>query len=322
MRPEEAKRHVIVGIFIFLGLIILAVGIFTLGGQKKTFVKSIRISATFDDIEGLKQGNNVWFLGVKIGTIQNISFSGINDVEVIMNIEKEAQRFIHKDARAKISTDGFIGNKIIVIEGGSSKQPSVEDGDHLQVTKVQSTEVILKTLQDNNQNILSITSDLKKITRSIAEGKNTVGALLYDRALADNLKATIGNLQQTSALTSRTAGELVTFSSKLNRKGGLADQLLTDTAVFSEIRASVASLQRTTSSAAAISQNLDKASDKLNGSNTPVGVLLNDPRMAEQLKIIINNLESSSKKLDENMEALQHNFLLRGFFKRKERQNQ
>jgi phospholipid/cholesterol/gamma-HCH transport system substrate-binding protein len=44
---------------------------------------------------------------------------------------------------------------------------------------------------------------------------------------------------------------------------------------------------------------------------------LNDEQSAASIKETIKNLQSSTQKLDENMEALQHNFLLRGFFKKK-----
>ncbi|HYH55106.1 MAG TPA: MCE family protein, partial [Anseongella sp.] len=55
-------------------------------------------------------------------------------------------------------------------------------------------------------------------------------------------------------------------------------------------------------------------------SNNAVGMLLNDPEVAGSLKATIENLEGSSAKLDENMEALQHNFLFRGYFRRKARE--
>jgi phospholipid/cholesterol/gamma-HCH transport system substrate-binding protein len=66
-----------------------------------------------------------------------------------------------------------------------------------------------------------------------------------------------------------------------------------------------------------MTDNLDHASGQLTKSDNAVGILLNDPKTADQLKTLMNNLKASSKKLDENMEALQHNFLLRGFFKKK-----
>ncbi len=129
MMASDNRRKIVVGAFILIGLVIFILGVFTLGSQKKAFVKSFTVDVVFNDIQGLKTGNNVWFSGVKIGTIKKIQFFGTSQVQVFLNIEEEAHKYIHKDASASISSDGLIGNKIIVITGGTPKFPFVEDGD-------------------------------------------------------------------------------------------------------------------------------------------------------------------------------------------------
>jgi phospholipid/cholesterol/gamma-HCH transport system substrate-binding protein len=314
---SDNKRGITVGIFLFIGLAIFLLGVFTLGSQKKTFVKSFSLNVVFDDIQGLKVGNNVWFSGVKIGTIKKLQFYGTSQVQVFMNIEEEAHKYIHKNSKATISSDGLIGNKIVVIDGGSPKFPFVEDGDQLAVNTALSTDDIMKTLQVNNKNLVDITSDFRTLARNLVEGKGTVGALLTDQKVADNFKAIVINLQNTTASANKMIEDLNDFSKKLNSKGGLADQLLTDTVVFAKLKASVTELQKTAASAAVLTQNLNQASAQLTKNDNAVGLLLNDAQTAEQVKSIMKNLESSSKKLDEDLEALQHNFLLRGFFKKK-----
>src|SRR5689334_9412914 len=120
MKAIKNRRAIIVGLFIFLGLVILIVTILTLGGQKKTFVRAIPIKAVFDDVSGLQIGNNVWLSGVKIGTIKRLNFTPNSEVEVTMNIDNRIAYLIHKDSKAKISSNGLMGNKIVVIFGGSS----------------------------------------------------------------------------------------------------------------------------------------------------------------------------------------------------------
>ncbi|TKC05998.1 MlaD family protein [Pedobacter frigoris] len=317
MQATDNRRKVVVGGFILLGLAIFILGVFTLGSQKKAFVKSFTVDVVFNDIQGLKTGNNVWFSGVKIGTIKKIQFYGTSQVQVFLNIEEEAHKYIHKDAAASISSDGLIGNKIIVITGGTPKFPFVEDGDRLRVNSTLSTDDIMKTFQVNNKNLVDVTSDFKILARSLVEGKGTVGALLTDQQIATDFKAIVLNLRNTTASANKMALELDAFTKTLNTKGGLADKLLTDTAVFAKLQASVNELQKTASSASALSENLNKASAKLTQTDNAVGILLNDQKTAEQVKAIMMNMETSSKKLDENLEALQHNFLLRGFFKKK-----
>ena len=143
MKANNNKRAVTVGIFIVLGLAIFIAGILTLGGQKKTFEKKVQVKAVFDDVGGLMEGNNVWFSGVKVGTIKKMSFAGNSQVEVVMSIEKNAQEFIKKDAKAKISSEGFIGNKIVVLYGGTVQAGPIADDDLLAVEKGLSTDDIL-----------------------------------------------------------------------------------------------------------------------------------------------------------------------------------
>ncbi|MDO3624877.1 MlaD family protein [Mucilaginibacter sp. BT774] len=317
MEATENRKAIIVGIFLALGLIIFIVGVLTLGSAQKTFNKSIHITAVFDDVAGLKKGNNVWFSGVKVGTISDVRFTGPSQVDVKMSIDEASQPYIHHDAGVKIGSDGLIGNKIIVIEGGSPHAPVVQDGDVLQVEKVASTDDMLKTLQQNNVNLLAITKDFKELSHKILQGKGTVGALLADSTMGIQLKNTMKNLETTSQSAARMAVQLDNFGKKINTKGGLADKLLTDTVTFNKIQGAIAQLQKTVNSASELTQNLNTASRKLTTTDNAIGVLLNDPKGAEQVRTSLNNIQQSSIKLNDDLEAAQHNFLLKGFFKKK-----
>src|SRR5258708_4769759 len=132
MKTGQTKRTVIVGIFIFLGIVILLAGVLVLGGQRKTFEKTIALNAIFNDVSGLQKGNNIWFSGVKVGTVKKLKLVDDARVEVEMRVEQQSQDFIHKDSKAKIGSDGLIGNRIIIIYGGTKGMPLVKSGDTLQ----------------------------------------------------------------------------------------------------------------------------------------------------------------------------------------------
>ncbi|WPP48182.1 MlaD family protein [Catalinimonas niigatensis] len=320
MSRTENKRSVIVGIFVLIAIGILVAGIFTLGGQQNRFQKSIRLQAIFDDIEGLRKGNNVWFSGVKVGYVREISFYGDSQLEVTMQLEQDIQQYIRKDAKVKLSSDGLIGNKILSIEGGSMEAPPVEDGDNLAVEVPLSTDDIMASLQENNQNLVSITNNLKALTTNMINGEGTVGALFQDNQMAEHFRVVMANLEQVSNNTVRASSALTQFTNKLNTSGGLANELLTDTVVFSQLKTSANQLQQIVSSAETVTENLSEASNKMTTTDNGLGIILNDEEFGSQLKNTMRNLETSSEKLDENMEALQHNFLFRGYFRRQARE--
>src|SRR5579871_6144540 len=102
MSEVNTRKQMAVGVFITIGLAILLVTIFTIGGQHKTFVKTIHLQVIFDDVQGLQSGNNVWLSGMKVGTVGKVNFYKGSQVEVILNIEEKAQSHIYKDSKARV----------------------------------------------------------------------------------------------------------------------------------------------------------------------------------------------------------------------------
>lgn len=310
MSTTKNKRAVIVGIVLALGLGIFMVGVFTLGGQKKAFISTITLKAVFKDVNGLQKGNNIWFSGVKVGTIRSVNFDPDARVIVSMNVQESVQQFIHTNAHAKVSSDGLIGNRIIVIYGGSGAAPAVSSGDTLSVETLSTTDGMLDTLQQNNRNLLAITSNFKTLSDNIATGKGSAGRFLTQDDMANTLQAALNSLNQATQHANVLSANLAAFSAKLHTPGTFANDIVTDRETFGKLRASVAEIQQ----AAA---NVRTMTERLNNPNSAVGVLLSDPKAAADLQATLRNLSAGTAKLDTNMEALQHNFFLRGFYKNK-----
>lgn len=320
MKTVAMKRGVIVGLFIFLGLAIFITAVFTIDAQKKTFAHAVHVKVVFDNVGGLQEGNNVWLSGVKIGTVKKVSFYGKTQVEIVMNIDQDARSHIYRDAKAKISSDGFIGNRIVEIFGGSSDAREIEDGGYLTSEKSIKTDEMLATLQENNKNLLEITGDLKVISRRIREGKGTIWELINDPSIANSLRATLINFKKTSVNSEMAIAKVNAFVSGFNKQGTLLNELMTDTVAFARFRETLVKLNKASVSISEFADSLKQAGKSLSRTDNPAGVLLNDRQVAEDLKNITRNLDSSSRKLDEDLRALQSNFLFRGYFKDQEKQ--
>jgi phospholipid/cholesterol/gamma-HCH transport system substrate-binding protein len=317
MSQMNNRKGIITGIFVLLGIAIMITGVLTLGGQKKTFVRALHVTAVFKDVNGLSQGNNVWFSGVKVGTIKHISFAPDAGVIVDMNVEDKVRRFIARDAKAKIGTDGLIGNKIVVIYGGSPTAPRIEDHGRLTVEAAFNTEDAIAMLQANNRNLLSITSDFKTITERLANGQGSLGKLLNNETMYNDLVTTMNSLKRASGNAGNITRDIESYTGKLDQNGHFAHSLVSDTLIFSRLHDIVNQVNEVAAKANSMVENLSRVSAQVGNTETPAGAVLNDKAMAADLKETIRNLNAASEKLDDNMEALQHNFLLRGFFRRK-----
>ncbi len=319
MSSPPNRHAILVDLFVAGASVILGGTILTIGDIKDTFTRKVTITAVFNEVSGLQRGGNIWYAGMKVGTVQGLTFLGESEVEVTMRVDREATQFIPGDALAKISSDGLIGSRIVVIYGGDPAAAQLEEGDVLAIGATVSTEDIMATLQQNNVNLLALTTDLKGISAGLAAGEGTLGKLLSDEALYENASQTVATLGVASENAQGLTASLATFGAKLNRPGSLPNALVTDTTTYERLTATVDRLHDASGQAAtAIGTVARGASDP----TTPVGVLLQDREAAAALKATLQNLEQGTVLLNEDLEAAQHNFLLRPFFKKRAKQQQ
>jgi phospholipid/cholesterol/gamma-HCH transport system substrate-binding protein len=210
-----------------------------------------------------------------------------------------------------------MGNKIVLLIGGTDESPLIKDGDMIAVEQTLTTDSLLRTLQRNNLNLLDITGDLKNVAKKITNGEGSIGKLLNDETLLNRLQNVVSIIKEASLNTRQITSNVESYSSRLQSKGSFTNDLITDTVIFSKLKAAVSQIQEVSESVGIIADHLQTASKSLNDSSKPVGALIHDRQIADTLKTILGNLRESSKKLDEDLEAVQHNFLFRGFFRKK-----
>jgi phospholipid/cholesterol/gamma-HCH transport system substrate-binding protein len=198
METHTPKFKVRLGLFIAGGLALFVLAIFIIGRQKNLFNPVFRLTTTFYNISGLQVGNNIRFSGINVGTVDNIKIINDSTVRVDMMIRKEVQQFIKQDCEAAIGSEGIIGDRLLVITQGSSDASMVKDGQQLVSTEPVETDAIMANLNVSSWNAGVITEQLAEIMTKINSGNGTLGRLIQDSTIAENINQTIVNLKKSS----------------------------------------------------------------------------------------------------------------------------
>lgn len=289
------------GMFVTIGLILFAATIYFIGKEKNLFGSTFHLVAQFTSAGGLKEGNNVRFSGINIGTVNGITLTD-SFVIVDLVIKKKVQEFIKTDATAIIGSDGLMGDKVLTINPGSISKEYVKDGDFIQTKKAIDMDDIMASLKTNVDNAGIITAQLAEFTYKINNGNGILSRVISDSTFSNRLETTLANLQSTSSEFSKFA------VSMNNDKGALS--LLSNEQFSDGIQKAVSDLQTSANQFAMFSTNMNEGDGALSR-------LVSDEKIGLTLDSTMTNLQGATKKLDENMEALQHNFLLRGFFRKR-----
>jgi phospholipid/cholesterol/gamma-HCH transport system substrate-binding protein len=316
METQETKQNVKLGVFVMGGLILFLIALFFIGSERNFFARTFQVSAIFKNIEGLKEGDNVWLSGVKIGTVKHVQIVTEGKVVITLSLKDKQNDFITKDATAFIGSDGLVGNKIVVIRTGKSKQ-IIEDKDTIKSFSPPDTQELINIAKEVGENTKSLTLDLKTIASKISNGQGVVGELLNDGPVAQDFRKAVLTLKQTGTNTARASADLSSLVYEMKNGDGLLSTVISDTSIATKFKEAIVNVKKVSTNASSMAANLDEVSKNMNSKKSAIGVLLADSVFAEKLQTTLDNAQSASYKLDEDMEALQHNFLLRGYFKKK-----
>ncbi len=294
MDNHTPKFKARLGMFIAGGIAVFVIAIFIIGKQQNLFDPVFKISTTFLNVSGLQVGNNVRFSGITVGTVDNITIINDSTVQVDLMIKKSVQQFIKADSEASIGSDGIIGDRVVIITQGSYDGAMAKNGQHVFSKEPVETDDIIVSLQATSLNAEVITLQLAEIMTNINNGQGTMGRLIQDSAIAENINQIIANFKKSSEGLDETIG-----------------------ATKENAFAFMKSLQKTVAKTEVASNQLGEIMTKINNGEGNLGILIQDTTLATNLDITVVNLKESSEGLNENMEALKHNFLFRGYFKRK-----
>lgn len=321
MENKEVKQNIRLGAFVLAGAVLFLTVLFYLGRENNVFSKTFTVSAVFKNVEGLKEGDNVWLSGVKIGTVKRVQIVAEGEVVVELSLKDKQNQFIKKDATAFVGSDGFVGNKIVVIRPGAASA-AIHDNDTINSMSPTDTQELFNIAKEVGSTTRSITDDLKLISAKLNRGEGLVGELLNEGPVSRDLRETITSLKRASENADNITGQAQTLLTKINTGDGLLNKLVTDSTYAETFETTLHNLGEVGKNSKKMSEDLQAIVEKMNSGDNALSVLLTDTTFAHQLRETLGNAKSASIKLDENMEAMQHNFLLRGYFRKQKKEEE
>lgn len=293
------------GMFVILGLALFMITIYFIGNNKNLFTSTFELKSQFKNVSGLKEGNNVRFSGINVGTVKDIEFLSDSAVMVKIIIKKDVQQYIKTDAIASIGSDGLMGDKVLTISPGTSSNKMVEDKGTIRSMNTVDMEDLMKGLNKSVENAQIITEQLSEFSTKINNGKGALNKVLTDEEFAAGLEKMMENLKTSS-------DEFVVFTTKMNDKNGTLSRLMTNPNYANSIEKTLDNLEKS-------SNEFEVFSKKLNNDKGILSKIVGNERLATSLDSSLMNIEKASKNIIEIEEAAKNNFLLRGYFKKKEK---
>jgi phospholipid/cholesterol/gamma-HCH transport system substrate-binding protein len=194
-----------IGLFVLVGLVVIFLGIFLIGSQKSMFNSTFGVYGIFKNVNGLMVGNNVRFAGINVGVVEGINIVSDSAVRVDLTLNNNVKKFIKKDSKVSIGSDGLMGDKLVVISpGGTTSRAEVEGGDKLIAVNPLDVDKIINKLTHVADNAEELTSNLTEIVRDINQGKGSIGKLLKNDKIAKDLATTVSSAKTTISNANKT----------------------------------------------------------------------------------------------------------------------
>lgn len=186
------------GMFVIIGVLLFMISIYMIGKNKNLFTETFQIKSYFNNVSGLKAGNNVRFSGINVGTVKSIEF--ISDTSVIVSavIKEDVHRFIKADAMASIGSDGLMGDKVLTISPGTQSNMVVKNDGVIKSTRSVEMEDIMQSVKVSVDNAQVITYELAEFTSKMNNENTLLSKLVTDEKMARNVDATLSNMKSAS----------------------------------------------------------------------------------------------------------------------------
>lgn len=265
-----------------VGIIVFAV--FKLGQAANLFSKRYDLVVFLPSANGLREGGSVTLAGQLVGTVKEIRFLPVDfdttrNLRVVARVDRALSEQIRRDSEARLRTMGLLGDKVLDISPGTPRFPVLQPGDTVRVATSLDYEAVIAKAAGAVDDVVGLTHDLRSVTSGLARGQGTMGQLLTNRAMYDEL---------TSAMARANA-----LFAGLQNPNGTFGRMLTDPTLYIRVTGAVASLD---SMLIAINSNQGSIG-RLMRDTTLYTSLVNLAQGADSLMSMLNNKDGLAGKL-------------------------
>jgi phospholipid/cholesterol/gamma-HCH transport system substrate-binding protein len=300
-----------VGLVVALGVATFALASYKLGDAANLFTRRYTLYTFLPDAKGVSKGGSVTIDGVVAGSISRIDFLPVSNdttrnLKVTLSIDRRLQQQVRADSKATLQPLGLLGDKVLNISSGTPRYNVLRPGDTLRVGTSLDYEQVLAEASFAIHDLVALTHDLKAITGGIVRGDGTMGQLVTNRSLYDELTSTLGHTN--------------TLLSRLENKHGSIGQFIDDPTLYQNLVGMVGavdSLAATLNSShgtfgrflrddslynrlTGVASGADSILHELNTGNGMAARMLRDQKMYDQLVAAVTNLNSILADVKQN----------------------
>lgn len=319
---KKSINNIKLGIFVLAGLVVIIFALYMIGRDTNMFGSNYALKVRFENVQGLTSGNNVRYAGIQVGTVKRVKILSDTLIEVSMLIDTKMKKYIHKTDVVSMSTDGLMGNRILNITPAKDGSPLAENGDVLIAKRSISTDDMLETLDKTNRNIKDVSEELKMTFLRI-NSSSAFWKLLSDETLPNNLRASAVSIRHAAVNADKMIADIHLIINDVKAGKGSLGAILTDTAIAYNLNEAVVKIQQVGDHADELAKQLTSIAETIkqdvNTGKGPAHAILKDSSIVVNLNNSLSNIEKGTASFNQVMEALKHNFLLRGYFRKLEK---
>jgi phospholipid/cholesterol/gamma-HCH transport system substrate-binding protein len=344
-------NNLAIGLFVIGGLALFATGMFVIGDRHQVFARHTEYYSEFVNLAGLANGSKVRVSGMDAGQVVAIGVPNSPSARfrVKWRIDSKLRGLVRKDSLVTIGTEGIVGGTYLSVRAGSAQAVEAEalatiaSNEPIDLSELlargsgllNDADGMLKNvggkLNGALDEVTTAVSNVNDVVVDVKKGRGTVGMLLSDDAFAQHIR------QSVTATTADVQG----IVADLKAGRGPAGMLLRDEALEGRIRDTVKNAQQAAANLGHASQQADELVSDLNSRQLPkkAGEVMDSlGDSAQQVHRIVSdisepdqrgmsaggnireslmNANTATSNLADATEALKHNFLVRGFFKKR-----